>query len=135
MSDLPINPNILAEERTEMAAFRTTLALDRTTLAWVRTTLTMTSFGLATIGFFRTLRFQHETPETIRLHNAAIHFGIILVLIGVAATIGVTSSHLRTLRRLRDNKPLTISMWPLSILLSTPLAILALYGLWVFSTH
>jgi len=63
---------VLAEDRTGMASFRTSLALDRTTLAWIRTTLTMTSFGLAMIGFFRTLRMQNETPQTVRLHEGAI---------------------------------------------------------------
>ena len=77
----------LAERRTKLAAFRTSIALDRTTLAWIRTTLTMSSFGLGMIGFFRTLRQQAETPETIRMHQAAIHFGVALVLIGVAATV------------------------------------------------
>ncbi|WP_179580708.1 DUF202 domain-containing protein [Tunturiibacter gelidiferens] len=39
-----------------MALFRTSLSLDRTTLAWIRTTLTMTSFGLGTVTFFRSIR-------------------------------------------------------------------------------
>jgi uncharacterized membrane protein YidH (DUF202 family) len=68
----------LAENRTGMATYRTSLALERTTLAWIRTTLTMSSFGLGMIGFFRTVRLQSETPESIRMHEGAIRFGVAL---------------------------------------------------------
>jgi inner membrane protein YidH len=125
----------LAERRTELAAFRTSIALDRTTLAWIRTTLTMSSFGLGMIGFFRTLRQQAETPETIRMHQAAIHFGVALVLIGVAATVCVAISHLRNLRKLRRDEIPTPALWPLSITIAILLALLALAGLWSFITH
>jgi putative membrane protein len=125
----------LAERRTELAAFRTSIALDRTTLAWIRTTLTMSSFGLGMIGFFRTLRQQAETPETIRMHQAAIHFGVALVLIGVAATVCVAISHLRNLRKLRRDEIPTPALWPLSITIAILLALLALAGLWSFTTH
>src|SRR5271154_850477 len=122
----------LAEERTEMATYRTSLALDRTTLAWIRTTLTMSSFGLGLIGFFRTLREQAETPETIRLHEGAIDFGVALVLIGVIATVLVAISHLSMVRKLRAGEMPLPTMWPLSITVSLLLALLALGGLWAF---
>jgi putative membrane protein len=80
----------LAQRRTGLAAFRTSLALERTTLAWIRTTLAMTTFGLGLIGFFRTLRQQSQTHESVRLHQGAIHFGVALVLIGVVATVFVS---------------------------------------------
>src|SRR5271170_4898690 len=122
----------LAEERTEMATYRTSLALDRTTLAWIRTTLTMSSFGLGLIGFFRTVRLQAETPETIRLHEGAIDFGVALVLIGVVATVLVAISHLSMVRKLRAGEMPLPTMWPLSITISLLLALLALGGLWGF---
>jgi putative membrane protein len=122
----------LAEERTEMATYRTSLALDRTTLAWIRTTLTMSSFGLGLIGFFRTVRLQEETPETIRLHEGAIRFGVALVLIGVVATVLVAISHLSMVRKLRAGEMPLPTMWPLSITVSLLLSLLALGGLWAF---
>jgi len=122
----------LAEERTEMATYRTSLALDRTTLAWIRTTLTMSSFGLGLIGFFRTVRLQAETPETIRLHEGAIDFGVALVLIGVVATVLVAISHLSMVRKLRAGEMPLPTMWPLSITVSLLLSLLALGGLWAF---
>ncbi|HXP11131.1 MAG TPA: DUF202 domain-containing protein, partial [Acidobacteriaceae bacterium] len=104
----------LAEERTELAIFRVSLALDRTTLAWVRTTLTMTSFGLGMIAFFRTRRMQVNTPESVRLHEAAIHFGVALVVIGVVATSLVAVAHVSALRKLRAGEMPAAAKWPLS---------------------
>ena len=121
---------VVAGDRTEMATFRTSLALERTTLAWVRTTLSMTGFGLSMIGFFRTLRMSTETPQAIRLHEGAIRFGVSLVVIGVVATVLVAVSHLSTVRKLRQGVMPTPGAWPLSIMLSVLLALLALWGLW-----
>jgi putative membrane protein len=118
-----------------MAAFRTSIALDRTTLAWIRTTLTMTSFGLGMIGFFRSMRQQAETPESIRMHQAAIHFGVALVVIGITATVLVAISHLRNLRKLHRGEIPTPALWPLSITIAILLALLALAGLWSFAVH
>jgi putative membrane protein len=120
----------LAEDRTELATFRTSLALDRTTLAWIRTTLSMSSFGLGIIGFFRAVRQQGETPESIRMHEWAIHFGVALVVIGVAATVLVAISHMLMVRKLRAGEMPLPTMWPLSVSISLLLAMLALGGLW-----
>jgi putative membrane protein len=114
-----------------MAAFRTSLALDRTTLAWVRTTLTMTSFGFGMIGFFRALRQQNENPETIRLHQGAIHFGVTLVIVGFIATVFVVFTHAKIVRQLQRNEAPTLSLWPPSIMLAILLALMAMYGLWI----
>jgi putative membrane protein len=125
---------LLAEDRTEMAAFRTSLALDRTSLAWIRTTLSMTTFGLGLIGYFRTVRMQNETPASIRMHELAIHFGIALVVIGLIATVLVARSHWSTVRKLRAGETPQPPLWPLSITVSLLLALLGLYGLWrIFS--
>jgi len=121
----------LAGERTEMAIFRTSLSLDRTTLAWVRTTLTMSSFGLGMIAFFRTIRMQANTPESVRLHEAAIHFGVALVVIGVVASGLVAVSHLSALRKVRAGEMPMAARWPLSITLALLLALLALWAMWV----
>ena len=119
----------LAEERTEMATFRSGLAVERTTLAWIRTTLGMTSFGLGMIGFFRSLREHAETAETIRRHEAAVQFGVALVIIGLVAVL-VAFSHVSMLLKLRAGVTPVPAVWPLSILISLLLALLAFYGLW-----
>jgi putative membrane protein len=127
---VPRSTTVLAHDRTEMASFRTSLALERTTLAWVRTTLSMTSFGLGMIGFFRSLRQQKESPDTIRLHQAAIHFGTALVVIGFIATIFVVVTHAKTVRQLQREETPTVALWPPSIMLAVLLAGMAMYGLW-----
>ena len=81
------------------------------------------------------LRKQAESPESIRMHQAAIHFGVTLVLIGVFATAFVAISHLRNLRKLHRDEIPRPPVWPLSITIAILLALLALAGLWSFTTH
>jgi uncharacterized membrane protein YidH (DUF202 family) len=120
----------LAENRTAMARLRTKLALDRTTLAWIRTTLTMATFGFGMVGFFRSLRASNPSPESIRLHEGAIRFGTILIVLGIAATLGAGGSHLLTLRRLKRGEAPVLSLWPLSLTVALLVAVAGLVGLW-----
>jgi putative membrane protein len=113
-----------------MADFNTKLALDRTTLAWVRTTLTMASFGFGMVAFFRSLQQGSPSAETARLHQAAIHFGVALIVLGILATIGASLSHWFTLRRLRRGEAPVLSQWPLSIAVALLFSIIGLFGLW-----
>ena len=113
-----------------MAQYRTQLALDRTTLAWIRTTITMATFGLGMIGFFRSLRQSAPSGETIRLHQAAIHFGEALIIIGLVALLGIAVAHWLALRRLRREETLPLSVWPLSITMAALLAVLGLAMVW-----
>jgi len=127
----PIDPRVgMADDRTHMAGFRTQLALDRTTLAWVRTTLTMASFGLGIVGFFRSLRVHVPSPETARLREGAIRFGVALIVLGTGATVLAGVSHWLTMRKLRRGEQLVLSKFPLTIALVFLLAMLCLFGLW-----
>ena len=72
-----------ARPRIGLSEVRTQLALDRTTLAWIRTSLTLGTFGFGMVGFFRSLRAQAPTAETVRLHQGAIQFGTGLVVLGI----------------------------------------------------
>jgi len=117
-------------DRTELAKFRTSLALDRTTLAWIRTTLTMATFGFGMIVFFRTLSERAQTEKSQALHQAAIHFGTVLVVLGLFATILSGVSHWASLRKIRRDESIPISKWPLSITIALLLSILGLAGLW-----
>ena len=120
----------VASDRSSLAKFRTQLALDRTTLAWIRTTLTFATFGFGTVGFFRTLRERSVTPESVRLHENAIRFGVALLVLGIVATILAGFSHWLTLRRLRRNRAVVLTPWPLSITVAMLLAILGLVSLY-----
>ena len=120
----------LAADRTVMATFRTHLALERTTLAWIRTTLTMASFGFGMVAFFRSLRQANQSPDAVRLHEAAIRFGAALIVLSIAAMVLAGLTHLRTLRRLRRGEAPVLSRWPLSITLGMLLAVAGLWALW-----
>jgi putative membrane protein len=120
----------MAGERTNMASFRTELALDRTTLAWVRTTLTMASFGLGLVSLSRSLQAHAPSEETARLHEGAIRFGVVLIVLGTGATALAGLSHWFTLRRLRREQPLVLAKWPLTITVAFLLTLLCMGGLW-----
>jgi putative membrane protein len=90
----------------------------------------MATFGLGMVGFFRSLRQSSPSAETIRLHQAAIHFGEVPVIIGNLALLWIALAHWLALRRLRRQEPLPLSQWPLSITLAALLAVLGLALLW-----
>ncbi len=119
----------LARTRTGFAAHRTQLALDRTTLAWIRTTLTMGSFGFGLVGFFRSVREKSPTPEAVAIHQAAIQFGLSLIVLAAVATLLAAVSHWRTLGRLRRGEELGISRFPLSLAVAFLVTVAILAGL------
>ena len=126
----PADPRIdLAKARTSLAAFRTQLALDRTTLAWIRTTLTMGSFGFGLVGFFRSVREKNPSPEAIAIHQAAIDFGLSLIVLATVATLLAAISQWRTLGRLRRGEELQISRFPLSLTIAFLLTVAILSSL------
>lgn len=128
------NRIVLAGERTRLAKFRTALALDRTTLAWIRTALTFATFGFGMVGFFRTVAQTVRSEPAFRLHQAAIRFGVALIILGLVSTTLAAISHWVALRRLRRGETLQLTQWPLTITLALFLALAGLYALWsVFS--
>jgi len=120
----------LAGKRTHFAKFRTSLSLDRTTLAWLRTAVTFATFGFGMIGFFRTIAQATHSEQAVRLHRAAIHVGVTLVVIGLVAMLLAAFSHWTALRKLRRGEQLSIAQWPLSITVAVFIAVLGLYALW-----
>jgi uncharacterized membrane protein YidH (DUF202 family) len=113
-----------------MASYRTQLALDRTTLAWVRTALTMASFGFGMVAFFRTIREQSPSEETIRLHLGAIRMGTALLVLGIVGAVLAGLSHWFTLRKIRRGESPGLTRWPLSVTVAMLIAIIGLVGLW-----
>ncbi|HYN42311.1 MAG TPA: DUF202 domain-containing protein [Thermoanaerobaculia bacterium] len=119
----------LARTWTGFAAHGTQLALDRTTLAWIRTTLTMGSFGFGLVGFFRSVREKSPSPEAVAIHQAAIQFGLTLIVLAAVATLLAAVSHWRTLGRLRRGEELRISRFPLSLAVAFLVTVAILAGL------
>ncbi len=126
-----VDPRVdLARNPTSMAGLRTQLALDRTTLAWIRTTLTMASFGFGMVAFFRSIRQDSPSAETVRLQQRAIQYGASLLILGIVATVLASASHWSTLRRLRRGESPLLTQWPLSITVAMLSAVIGLAGLW-----
>lgn len=119
----------LARKRTGFAVHRTQLALDRTTLAWIRTTLTMGSFGFGLVGFFRSVREKSPSPEAVAVHEAAIRFGMSLIVLAAVATLLAAVAHWRTLGRLQRGEELRVSRLPLSLAVAFLVAVAILAGL------
>ena len=95
----------------------------------------MASFGFGMVGFFRALRQQSPTAVTVRLHDAAIQFGLCLICLGILATVLAGASHWLALRRLRRGQEIVLAAWPLSLTMAVLVAILGLYGLWSVQTR
>lgn len=119
-----------AGDRANLAMFHTSLALDRTTLAWIRTALTFASFGFGAVAFFRNLEQETHSEQAKRLHQDAIHMGVVLIVMGVVATILTAFSQRMALRRLRRAEQPSITLWPLAITIAVFVGILCLYALW-----
>ena len=92
----------LAARRTGMAFQRTRLAEDRTLMAVIRTSLSLIGFGFTIFQFFQRLREQ----DVIATAAAPRHFGVTLVVLGVAMLILGIIYHVQFmlgLRRLRES--------------------------------
>jgi putative membrane protein len=86
------------------------------------------------VAFFRGLVQVNPTAQAVRLHQAAIHTGVALIVLGIVATLLAAGSHWLALRRLRRGEPLTITQWPLTIMIAVLVAIVGLYALWTVFT-
>jgi putative membrane protein len=128
MSDAP--PKL-----TEQQRYMVKLALDRTMLAWIRTALAMASFGFALVAFFRTLRYLAHSPQTIRLHLAAVRSGEVLLALAIVAMVLSALSYKRALGVLRRGETPALRPWSLSIAVAIVIAMMAVVGMWLILTN
>lgn len=91
----------------------------------------MASFGFGTVAFFRSMRQESPSAETLRLQRGATEFGALLIILGIVATVLAAASHWLTLRKLRRGEPPMLKQWPLSISVAMLSAIIGLAGLWL----
>lgn len=76
------------------------------------------------------MRASFPNPETQRLHEGAIKFGLALVVLGLVAMVLAGLSHWFALHRLLRGQPPVLTPWPLSITVALLFAIIGLVGLW-----
>jgi putative membrane protein len=120
----------LASRRTGMSFQRTRMSADRTLMSVIRTSLSLIGFGFTIFQIFQKL---HET-QVLKSSEAALHFGVALVLLGIAMLlvgIGYHVSFMVGLRRERaamkaDGLVHAESQFPVSLTLMVALLLLAI---------
>ena len=120
----------LASRRTGMSFHRTRMSADRTLMSVIRTSLSLIGFGFTIFQVFQKL---HET-QVLKSSEAARHFGVALVLLGIAMLlvgIGYHVTFMLGLRRERaqmkaDGLVHAESEFPVSLTLMVALLLLAI---------
>ena len=120
----------LAARRTGMSFQRTRMSADRTLMSVIRTSLSLIGFGFTIYQVFAKLR----EAEVLKSAAAPRHFGLALVLLGVAMLavgIGYHVAFMLSLRRQREQMKVeglvrAESPFPVSLTLIVALLLLAI---------
>ena len=125
LTDTDLKPSdILALDRTRLAA-------ERTLMAWVRTSLAMITFGFT---IYKILQVLREQSKVLALRpQAPRNLGLTLVGIGTFALIVACAQYWTYVRRLRPDRP--YKPWDLSFIVGCLIALIGLlmFGSIVFS--
>ena len=112
--------DILAMDRTRMAA-------ERNLMAWVRTALSMITFGFTIYKF---MQFIREEGKTAVSHpNAPRNFALVLIGIGTFAVVAACLQHVRYVRTVRTEQ--ARKQWDLALIVG---CLVALLGLFLFGS-
>ena len=121
MSDTELNRNdIMAIDRTRMAA-------ERTLMAWSRTALSLISFGFTIYKFLQTM--QDQSAVAVLRPQAPRNLGLMLIGLGTAALIAACIQHVKYLKSLNPERP--CKPWDLAF---TVACLLALIGVLMFGS-
>ena len=112
--------DILAQDRTRLAA-------ERTLMAWVRTALAMIGFGFTIYKFLQVVQEQSTLP--VLRPQAPRNLGLTLVGIGTFAVIIACVQHWQYVRKLRPDQP--YKPWDLAFIVA---CLIALLGLLMFGS-
>ena len=105
--------DVLALERTRMAA-------ERTLMAWVRTALSLISFGFTIFKFLETI--QHQSPASVVRSHGPREVGLTLIGIGIFALIIAGVQHWQFMKKLRPDQP--YKPWDLSFIVAILIGLL-----------
>lgn len=116
MSDTELKANdILALDRTRMAA-------DRTLMAWLRTSLSMIGFGFTIYKFMEVMR---EQSKVLALRpNAPRNLAVVLIGVGTFALIAACIEYWTYVKRLRPSRP--YSPWGVALTVGILIVLLGL---------
>jgi putative membrane protein len=116
MSDTELKiTDILALDRTRMAA-------ERTLMAWLRTALSMITFGFSIYKFLEFLQEESKVPPLVP--RAPQNLGLTLIGIGTFALIIACVQYRKYIHALRPAQPNKI--WDLTFIVSCCIALLGL---------
>src|SRR5690348_7894561 len=88
---------------TKLAVDRTRLAFERTMMAWVRTAISLISFGFTIHKFFQFMALAGgERPKHML---GPREFGLLMIIIGLAALVMATLQQRRDLKALKLQFP------------------------------
>jgi|SRR5450755_4506116 len=90
----------LSSRRTGMSFQRTRMSADRTLMSVMRTSLALISFGFTIFQVFQKL---HES-NVLKSSEAPRHFGVALVLLGIAMLVAGIGYHLVFMYDLREER-------------------------------
>ena len=114
MSDAELKiSDILALDRTRLAA-------ERTLMAWVRTALSMIGFGFTIYKFLQVVQEQSTLP--VLRPQAPRNLGLMLVGIGTFAVIIACVQHWQYVRKLRPDQP--YKPWDLTFIVACLIGLL-----------
>jgi putative membrane protein len=121
MNDTELKLNdILAIDRTRMAA-------ERNLMAWVRTSLSMIAFGFTLYKFLQAMQAQSTVP--VLRPQAPRNVGLTLVGIGTFAIIVACVQHWKYVRKLRPDQP--YKPWDLAFIVAI---LIGLLGVLIFAS-
>jgi putative membrane protein len=89
--------DVLALERTRLAA-------DRTLMGWIRTALSLISFGFTIFKFLEYTQEQGIKP-LMRSHGGPREVGLTLIGIGIFALVIACLQHWQFIKKLRPDQP------------------------------
>ena len=120
----------LASRRTGMSFQRTRMSADRTLMSVIRTSLSLIGFGFTLFQVFQKL---HES-NVLKSGEAPRHFGLTLVVLGVAMLVGGIGYHVSYMLGLRreraqlkaDGLIHAESQFPLSLTLTVAVLLLGI---------
>jgi len=105
-----------------LALDRTRLAAERTLMAWVRTALSMIGFGFTIYKFLQVVQEQSTLP--VLRPQAPRNLGLVLVGIGTFAVIIACVQHWQYITKLRPDQP--YKPWDLTFIVACFIGILGL---------
>ena len=120
MSDTELKlSDILALDRTKLAA-------ERTLMAWVRTALSMISFGFTIYKFLQA--FQEQSAAPVLHPQSPRNAGLMLTGIGTFAVIVACIQYWNYVKKLRTDQPYT--PWDLAFIVACLIAMLGMMVFW-----